>query len=357
MITVPNTTRSASEKISWFRFAATLLAGTLALTACSGDNASGQDQANKPGGNTGEAAKEVYPVTIDTAHGEITLEEKPERIVAIGHELVDALFSIDETPIAYGADKEGLFIQGGPEEAPLEFLPWLEGIDVTETEWVPELISSDDGVSAEAIAALEPDLIVGNIYSIDDQVYEQLSQIAPTYAGIEAETNTDWDDSVTALGALTGKTDEAAQVVADLEAEFVAARDRIPNLQNKTYNTGSYMDQTFWLGSGGEYYIDMGLEPAEGQPVIMGGDNPSISLENIDQLTADVLFIFTYGDEEARKELESDPRFTELPAVQNDAVFWTTNPMAQAENLTGPHSQSWFLEQTVSLLEETELNQ
>lgn len=321
-------------------FLAALLGSALFLSGCSTTD---PDETAPATPNSDDA----FPVTIDTAYGEITVDEKPERIVALNAELLDALVALDEEPTAFAGYVE-------TEEELISQRPWLEGIYTSDL--VPELVGEDYKAAVEAIASWEPDLIVGTIWTIDESLYEQLSQIAPTYAGVDPDSNTDWDVTVRALASLTGKTDEAERVTAEVDAAFADARDRLPGLQGKTYNGGSYRDQNFIL-AGGKYWEDLGLLPADGQPDSLGGNSATVSLENLDQLTADVLVFWLYGDPDAQAEIESDPRFAELPAVENGTVVWSNNQQATAVSPAGPHSFLWWLEEVVPLLEQSALNQ
>src|SRR5690606_30025832 len=103
-------------------------------------------------------------------------------------------------------------------------------------------------------------------------------------AGRNPDGATEWDELLDDLATMTGKEDAAAEVVDDYEAEIAAARDRLPGLQGKTFYSGHYLDQEYSLGGGG-FYPDLGLEPAEDQPLDFSANPPSISLENVDQLT------------------------------------------------------------------------
>ncbi|NLS09110.1 hypothetical protein HGQ17_03640 [Nesterenkonia sp. MY13] len=67
---------------------AALLGTALLLTACADAEENADDDGENPGGQSlvPEAEGNVdYPLSIDTIHGEIELEERPERIAVMGH--------------------------------------------------------------------------------------------------------------------------------------------------------------------------------------------------------------------------------------------------------------------------------
>ena len=122
--------------------------------------ASRQDATATPGATPAETN---YPVTVTHAGGETTLEQQPQRIVALEWHLVEDLLVMGIQPVAI-ADVEG-------------FETWVT-IDVALADDVQD-VGTRQEPSLEALAAAEPDLILGLDYR-DAALYEQLSDIAPT---------------------------------------------------------------------------------------------------------------------------------------------------------------------------------
>lgn len=323
--------------------AAALVSTVLVLTACSSSGSQDSDSGSTEG----------YPVTIDTARGKITLDKKPERIVALDANYMDMLVSIDEKPLAFTTFEPDLLTNA----------PWLEGrFEADQLD--PDLVSGNE-VVLEAVAAYEPDLIIASIWGVPENRYEQFSQIAPVYVGREPAQATDWADYLTDLGELTRRTSEAARVIADVEAEFTAAKDRLPGLQGKTFNWAAFWTDKsqFTFGAGGTQLEKLGLVPAENQPPPSSRAAP-LSLENIEQLAADVLLVgpapgaAMTSPEERRKALEADPRFAKLPASQNGAVIIHDRKLGAAgTGLPSPSSMTWMAEELASRLESLPLNQ
>lgn len=333
------------------RTRATALAiGALAAVPLVGSDAVGAADASVP------AADAASPVTIDTAYGEITVDGKPERIVALSGRHLELLTLLDEEPVAftdYGADNDQL----------LASYPWMEGTYQGEPD--PSLFTADYQPSAEAIAAWEPDLILTTIWQTDEELYEQLSQIAPTYVGIETDTNTDWQDDLAALATLTGHdTAVVEEAEAELAAGLAAAAERLPGLQGKSFYIAALGDgEQLWLT---EYaaapVAALGLKPGDGQPMEGedAADAPRFSQENIDQLTADVVLIAAENRDPSgqfRAALEADPRLAALPASDNGTLIFLSPPQWNAVNGGTAASVLWWLDEIVPVLEGSALNQ
>lgn len=307
-----------------------LVAAALVLASCSaGDSADSVD--------TVGASDSAFPVTIDSAYGEVTVEEAPERIVVLGFNYADMLTSIDISPVATSA---------GPEITDAEQLeaayPWIDADEVGEV--APALAGADRSASLEAIAAFEPDLILANTWSVSPELYEQASQIAPTFVGVSEGTN-DWDVTLEAIGELTGRSEAAAEVIADVEAEYEEARVELPDLQGRTVNYFAYSEETGLYSGNSSWLHGFGLVPADNQDDTQRDRDAYISLENLDRVTADVLVIWNREGSGAREVLEADPRFAELPASRHGAVVFIDTPLAMATNSAGPGSLSWMIDQ------------
>ena len=135
-------------------------AGIAASAALTRPVLAGQQDGATPNATTTPVS---YPVTVTHAGGETTLEQQPRRIAALEWHLVEDLLVLGIKPIAI-ADIEG-------------FKTWVT-IDVPLPEDVQD-VGLRHEPSLEALAAAEPDLILGLDYR-DIELYDQLSEIAPT---------------------------------------------------------------------------------------------------------------------------------------------------------------------------------
>ncbi|MGB4780401.1 ABC transporter substrate-binding protein [Microbacterium sp.] len=331
---------------------ASALAAALLLAGCGAGEPDTDSTDAASGGNTGGDA---FPVTIDAAYGEVSVKEKPERIFVFSARNLELLSYLGEEPYVFN---------NGPltGEEFLERLPYLD--DALTTEPDPSLYDMGEySLDAEAIAAFEPDLILADVWNVDEQAYQQLAQIAPTFVGLKAGDWTSWQDTLTSFATLTGHDPDAAlaEVEAELDTAFETAADRLPGLQGATYQVVTIDDEGFGVGpfdDGVDVDTRLGLVAAKGYE-----EGRQASWENVDTLSADVLFVGSAGSlsdeavEEGFTRLREDPRFAELPAVKNGAVVWLTRDEVAAITAVTPGGLTWWLEQTVPRLEESALNQ
>ncbi|MFP5022490.1 ABC transporter substrate-binding protein [Pseudonocardia phyllosphaerae] len=321
---------------------AALLSAALVLAGCGGNG--DRDSAAAPGGSA-----PGFPVTVTSDLGEITLQKKPEKVVVMGDaRFVDVLASLGEPPAFFGSYQD--------EKTSLQYYPWLKG---QYGKFEPGLAtSSGEGSSdpdVEAIGALKPDLIIlSTLGDLKDGTRQQLSQIAPLYADDNPET---WTKAVTDMGAITGKPQEAQQLIAKGEAEFADARKRLAKLQGKTFFAGfvSPDGSVAPFPEMGLFATKLGLKPASNMPVLPDRGK-SISAENRDKIRADVVLAGSVDGD--YKKLQSDPRYADLPAVRNRTMLFL-EPLGISPSATtaiGPASIPWLLGKVVPDLEKSTLN-
>ena len=202
----PRTSRASFPKWAHRAVTSVLAASTLVigLAACGSDD----DDSNGTSANT-----DFEPVTISHALGEAEITEKPERVVTLGQGSAETALALGIVPVGteeyeWGADESGQ-------------LPWiheeLENEGVAEDDY-PELISAgDNGVSAEEIAKLDPDVILAPWSGITEEQYDSLSALAPTVAYPEKPWTIDWKDQITTVATAIRK----GTVVAPTENSFV----------------------------------------------------------------------------------------------------------------------------------------
>ena len=228
------------------RLAAVLATAALLLTACGGEEEpdSGADAAQEAlsADNTGDAdadtaaaddsqdtepALDAFPVTVDTPIGEVTIEERPERIVSLSPSATEILFAIGAGEQVIAADTYSNY----PEEAP-----------------TTDLSGYDPNV--EAIVGYEPDLVVaandtnelvGSLTALDIPVI-----INPAPADVETGY-----DGMAALGLATGHVDEAATAISDMRAAMAEGLAAAPeDAQIRIYHE---LDDTFYSASSYSY--------------------------------------------------------------------------------------------------------
>jgi iron complex transport system substrate-binding protein len=280
----------------------------LALTACGGDSSASSSSAETSGAEEN---------TVSTAFGDVTTPAAPERVITLAESALDVALAVGITPVGTTASRGG--------DAPPAYL----GDDAAD---IP-VVATVSEPNLEAIVETEPDLILAGSNLTQEQ-YDALSAIAPTVAP-ETPARGEWETPLhtygEALGAddeLTGKLDAVADRASALaDADSVAGTFAVvrwmangPVLMNSTNMPGSLLEAAG--GSPMQAAADLGDQP----------HSDPLSLENLDQVDADRLFVAAFGADgkTALEAAQKQPAFTRLKAVQSgtttvvDGSVWSS---------------------------------
>ncbi|MPQ98354.1 ABC transporter substrate-binding protein [Modestobacter sp. I12A-02628] len=281
------------------------------LTAC---GSTATDAAPSPAA----AVEEGFPRTVTHDKGTTELPDRPTRVVALDNSLVEAVVALD-VPLVGGIgsyrDQQGAF-------------PEYLGDAVADTEDVGPL----EQPALERIAALQPDLILSATVR-HDELYEQLSQIAPTV--FVATTGPSWKDNIRVVGEATGTEERAEELIGDYE-ERAAALGAAVNAAagDPTVSMVRFVDGPTRLYAkasfSGIVFQDMGL--ARPAPQDVDTFAVEVSEEEIRLADGDHIFVSSYsGGAETAARVESTPLWTDLAGVKagnvhrvEDAIWMTS---------------------------------
>lgn len=199
-----------------------------------------------------------------------------------------------------------------------------------------ESIGEKTEPNMEKILQLKPDVILASS-KFDPAVVEQLSKIATTIPYSHVSTN--WENNLTLLGELTGKTDQAAKYVAEYKSKLETVKADIGDkLKDKDAVLVRIRGGEMYIYGAGLYYNpslyeDLGLQiPAEIQAA---KSQAAITLEQLAQMNPDVLLVQFSVDEnkdnpQALEDLKSNAIFQKLAAVKNGQMYENiVDPLAQ----------------------------
>lgn len=235
-------------------------------------------------GSTGaESADAAFPVTIEHAHGETTIEERPERIVALGTTDQDPLLALGVVPVAV-TNWRGSAVHAWNE---------AEFGDVTPA----EINAPETEVDFEAIAAADPDLIVALWAGISAEDYELLSGIAPTIpqSGDYPDFGSPWDINTRIIGEAIGESEQAEALIAGVEGEIADVAASNPSLEGTSVVImADFGDGNLYVTPPDDARYDLleglGMDTA---PAALDGID-TLSFEEVDQLNdVDVVFWLT----------------------------------------------------------------
>ncbi|APT91436.1 hypothetical protein CSPHI_11120 [Corynebacterium sphenisci DSM 44792] len=267
--------------------AALMLACGPGLAGCSPDE-TGKAQETSAAAGVEDGA---FPVTIEHAFGETTLEQAPTRVVALGATDVDPLLALGVTPV------------GVAEWHSDEPLAWQKNADTGEQ---PAFNIPSGENADEKIAALEPDLIVAQWAGLEQADYDKLSQIAPVvpYAEEYPDWSQPWDVTTERIGRAVGRPKAAKELVEEVKGKFEGIRERHPEWQEMSAVAGLYEEENGQLSMlttldpRGAFFGKLGFRMSP-EVDAMVGDNvwADISLEQASVVDEDVFFLYSDSDE------------------------------------------------------------
>jgi iron-siderophore transport system substrate-binding protein len=187
------------------------------------------DDSDATATDAGSAAPEeaAFPITIQHKYGETTIETAPERVVCIGLTDQDTLMALGIVPVGvtywFGDEK----LQG--------VYPWAQ--EYLGDADLPTVLHDTNGVEIEKVAALAPDLIIGQYSGLTEQDYEKLSAMGvPVVAqnGDYADYGTPWDEAALTIGTAIGKPGAAQELIDRVKQRIADEADAHPEFRSQT---------------------------------------------------------------------------------------------------------------------------
>lgn len=276
------------------RFVVFLVSPALVLAACASEGESSRSPA------AASAAADGFPVSVMTANGAVTIDERPERIVSLSPTATEMLFAIGAGDQVVAVDDQS----NHPPDAPMTELSGFEP-------------------NVEAIASYEPDLVV---YSTEP------GDLGATLEGLgittmllpAASTLEDVYDEVEQLGLATGNVDESADLVDDMRAEIdsIVASIETPERPLTFYHE---LDDTYYSVTSstfiGQLYELVGLRNIADEAGDAGGGYPQLSAEYIIRADPDLIFLAdTKCCGQTARTVADRPGWREITAVRDGNV-------------------------------------
>lgn len=313
-----------------------LIAVTLLLAACGGQPAAVESTAapaaaeNAPtvaptdptstAAPAAAASAEGFPRTItDGAGRELTFEKPPERIVTYYNDSFGMLATLGVMPVAQSVNPEMLTdpIYFGEAGASIPTIGYTDAPDL------------------EDVAAARPDLVL--VYSLEEA--QALEGIAPAFVTPNPATLEELYASVRLYGELLGLEDEAEAVVQRFQDRLNAyAKANEANAEQTILKLARYEGQ-FSVATRADPVCQMlnVVATCDWEPSAPDeGWGYDTSIEGVLALNPDIIIFNNWTDQsfaEALAEVEADPLWNELSAVQNGRVYSTPgydNPIASS---------------------------
>lgn len=265
------------------------------------------------------------PVTVKHVFGETAIPAPPHRVVSAGYTEQDDLLAVGVVPIA---------VTNWFGDEPFAVWPWA----------VPQLgdakpvvLSLDNGIAVDQIAALKPDLIVATNAGLDAETYRKLSAIAPTIAQSDNDAFFEpWKVQAKAIGQAVFQDDHMTSLINGVEAKFTAIGKQNPQFNNKTVlllQGQFYQDNVLATMPGWrtEFLTAMGLAIADSIKPFAVDYRAFIPRAQIKAVldAADLLIWTTEGPDD-KAVLLADPDVAALRATAQNRHIFTTKDQAGA---------------------------
>ena len=243
----------------------------------------------------------VFPVTIDTDDGPVTIEAKPETIVSLSATATEMLFAIGAGDAVVAVDDQSNY----PENAPATH---LSGI----------------APNVEAILSYSPDLVI-IAYDSGDLITSLQAQDVPVISYGAAFTLDDTYRQIEGLGLATGHAEDAfavnEQIKIDLN-EIVADTPRVPEGTDYYHE----VDNTYFTATSstfiGQVYSMFAIEniadPADVDGAAFGF--PQLTSEFIVAADPDIIFLGNAFYGESVESVSVRPGWGEMGAVEGGDI-------------------------------------
>ncbi|MEL7352852.1 MAG: iron-siderophore ABC transporter substrate-binding protein [Cyanobacteria bacterium P01_A01_bin.116] len=290
--------------------------------------------------------------------GETEVCGQIQKVVTVGPNLLELLLALDVQPVGHA---EYFPMVASTFEQPEQQIPYL-GKRLTGK---PKNVGTAHEPSIEAIAALQPDLILADSFKNEDD-YALLSQIAPTLLFNYSDAERDWQSDLRAIAPLFNQTEQAEALIAEADQRFMTFRQDIQplveNYPNVLMLLSEQLEQAIEIetpkSACGSLMEDLGFQVIVPKSLKDSEQtSATLSLEAIPQLDADLIIIEGYNSDVTtaasdpvaqqlqgvKQQWEANAIAQSLPATQAGNVYFTTTYLCHA--LLGPIGTDVFLNQ------------
>ncbi|WP_158082114.1 ABC transporter substrate-binding protein [Paenibacillus ferrarius] len=260
-----------------------------------------------------------FAIFKDSTKQEITLKDKPQRVILLNTEIQE------------------LFYQVGGKAVGLATAP---GIPVPETAKDAAQVGEINHVSLEKVMSLKPDLVIGQSM-FHAALKDSLAASKVPLALIDIKSYEDIKATAELFGKIAGKEDETKAALDQTEKKMQTVISKLPQ-QSPKFAMITIMPMGISVQKNSTISLDVTnrlklKNVAESLPAGKMPSSAPYSLEKLVELDPDFLFFSVHGTEDYGKEklktdLESNPAWKTLRAVQENKIYFlpsslfVTNP-------------------------------
>ena len=251
---------------------------------------------------------------IDDVGRNVTISNyPPERIVSMAPSCTEILFALGLGDKVVGVDEYSDY----PPEVPER----VESGNLT-------TVGSFAEINIELVVSLEPDLIVATggvqravVESLEGQGQPVMVLYPERFDGVLAD--------ISLVGEITGQTDEAEEIVADMQGRAQEITEKVKDLPKPRAYIEAFFNGGYWT-FGSESYVDELISMAGGTNVFSGvtGGHISTSSEEILQANPEIILIckgaMAEGCGLTPEVIRTRPGWNEVSALKNDQIYEIT---------------------------------
>jgi iron complex transport system substrate-binding protein len=269
----------------------------LSLAACGSDEA--PERATGSDGASPRSGTSSFPVTVEGTNGEVTIDDRPVRIVSLSPTATEDLFAIGAGEQVIAVDDQS----NHPPEAPMTDLSGFEP-------------------NVEAIAGYEPDLVV--FATEPGDLGSALEGLGITPLQLDAAPTLDVAyEQIEQLGLATGHSVEAETLVADMRSHV----DQLVDGADPSAGLSFYyeLDDTYYSVTSetfiGQLFELLGLENIADAAGGGSGGYPQLSAEYVIESDPDLIFLAdTKCCGQSLETVSDRPGWDQIAAVIDGAV-------------------------------------
>ncbi|NDJ18420.1 ABC transporter substrate-binding protein [Myxacorys almedinensis] len=263
---------------------------------------------------------------VKHALGETKVPANPQRVVVLDNAVLDTAITLGVKPVGAA------------------LYPGTTSYLGDKTQGIETVGSSPAPPNLEKIVSLKPDLILG-IAIVHKQLYDQLSQIAPTVLAEDSGREGNWKQHMTLYAEALGKTEVAKNLLNDYNQQVNQLKQRLGEQLTKTSVSlvAGFQDRLGFYTTGsfpGSILQDVGLPrpPAQEKADIFASQ---VSREDFKSINGDVIFLIRNAIDPNNTivdQFKQDPLFSQLDAVKQNRVYvvdgkvWTVGRSILAAN-------------------------
>lgn len=253
--------------------------------------------------------EETYLSVVDDNGRTVTLNKKPERIVALSASFLEPLEKVDASMVGRPSSKTGV-----PEE--------LKKLDE---------VGPVYQINLEKVVALQPDLVIAYKGMHDKFVPALESNHIPVIV-VEMKTYEEVKAKTALFASITGETEKGAALIDAMDKKIEAVQKKVPKEEKKIAILHSTTQQlTVQLDGSiagsvakmlGFTNVAAGSKPLEKNP-----DAAPYSMESLVQQNPEIIFVTSMGDLDSIKKsfmenVEKNPSWQSIPAVQKKHIYF-----------------------------------